>query len=206
MSGLLFLKSEDFQVMNGGNGPIMCTNIPGFSLILFYSSVNCKFCDKLIPIFKQLPGTVGGCQFGMINVIQNKQCILMSRETIAPIKEVPYIILYVKGKPYMRYRGPHEGKEISKFIMEVAKNVQSKQTFAKDDQRIKQATKASGIPAYTIGHPLCGQDDDVCYLEFDEAYGVTVNQPQQRKGKIQQGLPPQSGMSGAGRQAYTGAN
>ena len=27
-----------------------------------------------------------------------------------------------------------------------------------------------GIPAYTIGHPLCGPDSKVCYLDFKDAY------------------------------------
>ena len=107
MSGLLFLTSDDFNVQRGVKGPILCNNIRGFSLILFYST-QCEYCQNLIPIFKQLPGSVGGCQFGMINVSHNKQCVLQSRETIAPITEVPYVIMYVNGKPYIRYKGPHD--------------------------------------------------------------------------------------------------
>ena len=39
-------------------------------------------------------------KFGMINVSNNKQCVIMSRSTIAPIKVVPYI----NGLPdLMRY-------------------------------------------------------------------------------------------------------
>ena len=74
MSGLLFLTADDFQLVKGVKGNIMCTGIQGFSLILFYS-VQCEHCQSLIPIFKTLPGTVGGCQFGMINVSNNKQCV-----------------------------------------------------------------------------------------------------------------------------------
>ena len=168
MSGLLFLTSEDFQLAKGTKGTIMCNRIPGFSLILFYST-QCEHCQSLIPIFKSLPGTIGGCQFGMINVSHNKSCVMMSRESIAPIKVVPYIILYISGKPYMRYQGPHDPKEIARFIVEVSNKVQNKQTFTKDDTRIKHDSKG-GIPAYTIGHPLCGPDDGECYLEFNDAY------------------------------------
>ena len=77
MSGLLFLTSQDFQIQKGVKGPILCTNIQGFSLILFYST-QCTHCQTLIPIFKILHGAIGGCQFGMINVSHNKQCVLMS--------------------------------------------------------------------------------------------------------------------------------
>lgn len=177
MSGLHFLTSDDFQIQRGSKGQILCTTLQGFSLILFYST-QCEYCQSLIPIFKKLPGSIGGCQFGMINVSHNKNCILMSRETIAPINEVPYIVLYVHGKPYMRYRGPHDPNEIGRFIIEVSQKVQSNQNFAKDDNRIKQNTK-SGIPDYTIGKPLCGVDDKVCYLEFEEAYTSERTKPRQ---------------------------
>jgi hypothetical protein len=165
MSGLLFLTSEDFTISKGTKGNILCHSIPGFSLILFYST-QCEHCQLLIPIFKKLPGTIGGCQFGMVNVGANKAVVRMSKETIAPITYVPYIVLYINSKPFMSYRGPHDAGEIRRFVFEIAQKVNSKQKFS-DEAAIKEDPRG-GIPAYTIGHPLCG--DDVCYLEFDEAY------------------------------------
>ena len=169
MSGLLFLTSEDFLVENGNKGNILCTNIPGFSLLLFYST-QCVHCQELIPIFKKLPGTIGGCQFGMINVSSNKKCVSMSKDTIAPISYVPYIVLYIQGKPFMRYNGPHDGSEIKRFVLEVANKVQSKQKFTNENVKEPEKGSKPGIPQYTIGHPLCGADDKVCYLKMDEAY------------------------------------
>jgi hypothetical protein len=198
MSGLLFLTSEDFHIQRGSKGPIMCTSLQGFSFILFYST-QCEHCQSVIPIFKRLPGSVGGCQFGMINVSHNKQCIMMSRQTIAPIQVVPYIVLYINGKPYMRYNGPHDPKEIGRFIVEVAQKVQEKQDFTKDN-RVKK-DPSGGIPAYTIGHPLCGPDDKVCYLEFDDAYGNDKVGP--GRSRPRQHLPSQAGMGRTGRQNYT---
>lgn len=164
MSGLLFLTSDDFKVHEGKNGKILCHGIPGFSLILFYST-QCHHCQSLIPVFKRLPGTIGGCQFGMINVSTNKRCVLASQNTIAPITYVPYIVLYVQGKPFMRYNGPYQESELRRFVMEVANKLQSKQRFSSD--RVK--TPAKGIPEYTIGKPLYGEDNRF-YLEFVKAY------------------------------------
>ena len=167
MSGLLFLTSDDFLVEKSNKGALLCNNIQGFSLILFYST-QCVHCQTLIPIFKKLPGTIGGCQFGMINVSSNKECVRMSKDTIAPITYVPYIVLYIQGKPFMRYGGPHDGSEIKRFVLEVSNKVQNKQKFTSEN--IKEPEKGKpGIPQYTIGHPLCGSDD-VCYLKMDEAY------------------------------------
>ena len=90
----------------------------------------------------------------------------MAKETIARIDYVPYILLYVQGKPFMKYNGPHDINELKRFVVEVAKNLQNNQTFCpdkvKDDKR--------GIPEFCVGHPLYG-DEKKCYLEFSKAYG-----------------------------------
>lgn len=190
MSGLQFLTSDEFQIQRGTKGPILCTTLQGFSLVLFYST-QCQYCQSLIPIFKKLPGSVAGCQFGMINVSRNKQCVMMSRQTIAPITEVPYIVLYVGGKPYMRYKGPHDQAEIGRFIIEVSQKVQTNQNFNKDDQRIKN-NEQTGIPDFTIGKPLFGPDNKVCYLEYDNAY--TSNNTGPSRNRPRQHLPRQAGM------------
>ena len=166
MSGLLFLTSDDFNVRKGMNGNILCTAIRGFSLILFYSN-DCVHCTNLKPIYKRLPGSIGGCQFGMINVSMNFSCVQMSQHTIAPITFVPYIIMYVDGKPFMKYQGPHDEHEIKKFIIEVANNIKVKQQFINNNDKVK-VTKGR-IPEYCTGHPIKG-DGKVCYLDFDEAY------------------------------------
>ena len=167
MSVLLFLSSEDFTVNKGTKGNILCHTILGFSLILFYST-QCEHCQKLIPIFKKLPGTIGGCQFGMVNVSANKTLIKMSKETIAPITYVPYIVLFINGRPFMRYSGPNDINEIRRFVFEVAEKVNSKQKFSED--QVKEDPRGETIPAYTIGIPLYGDNEERTYLEFDEAY------------------------------------
>ena len=166
MSGLLFLQSADFAVQNGVKGDILCNSIRGISLILFYST-KCEHCQTLIPIFKRLPGTIGGCQFGMINVTMERDVVRMSSQTIAPIKYVPLVILFVNGKPFIRYDGPHDENEIRKFLVEVTSKLQTKDKFSSD--RVKEGKTDKEIPAYTVGHPLYGQDN-VSYLEFEEAY------------------------------------
>lgn len=167
-NGLLFLVSDDFEILKGTKGPILCHGIPGFSLILFYSK-QCGYCNDLIPIFKKLPGSITGCQFGMVNVSNNKKVISMSSNTIAPIEYVPYILLYVNGKPFMRYNGPYDGAEIKRFVFEVASKVRDKQKF--NNEKVKEDPKGRGIPEYTLGQPLYGKPGEkVCYLNFRTAY------------------------------------
>ena len=172
MSGLLFLQKEDFGIQKGVKGDILCHTIRGISLVLFYST-NCQYCRELIPIFKRLPGKLGGCQFGMINVSVEKDIIRMSNMTISAIKYVPLIILYVAGKPFIRYDGPHDENEMRRFIFEVSNKIQSKEKFT-NKEVVKQKFQPNqqskkDIPPYSSGQPLYGESDDF-YMEFAEAY------------------------------------
>lgn len=157
MSSLLFLTTDDFIVNQNEKGPVLCHEIKGYSLILFYST-QCVYCQQFIPVFKRLPDVLNGCQFGMINVSMNKTLINIAKQTITPITYVPLLILYINGVPYMRYDGPAEENEIRRFILEISNVVHESGGFTK-------AIKAKGIPDFTIGIPKC--EDGVCYLEFD---------------------------------------
>ena len=165
MASLLFLNDEDFTIGKGTKGPILCTNIPGYSLVLFYSN-KCPHCKALDPIFRKLPGTIQGCQFAMLNVNNSQKCVQLSKNTIAPITYVPCLILHVSGRPFMRYQGPHDFENIRRFIVEVSQKLQTKQKFSSEN--VKEEPRGR-IPEFTIGHPLYG-DDNVTYLEFKEAY------------------------------------
>jgi thioredoxin-like negative regulator of GroEL len=167
MSGLLFLQACDFSVQSGQRGDIVCNNIRGISLVLMYST-KCQHCQNLIPIFKRLPGTIGGCQFGMINVTVETDIVLMSRNSISPIKYVPLIILYVNGKPFIRYDGPHTEMDVKAFLIDVTNKLQTKEKFSVDKSKESKNNNRE-IPAYTVGVPLYG-DEDEFYLEFNEAY------------------------------------
>ena len=83
MAGLIFFSDDDFTIKSGNKGDLLCNNIPGISLCLFYST-QCSYCQNLIPNFKNLPGSISGCHFGMINVSKHKKIVHMaSREIFA---------------------------------------------------------------------------------------------------------------------------
>lgn len=190
MSALLYLSSKDFDVVQGQKGRVMCNRIRGFSLLLFFSNA-CHHCGDLIPIFKKLPGTISGCQFGLINVSADKNCVAMSRGTLSEIQYVPYIVMYVDGKPVMKYAGPYDITEIKRFVLEVSKRIKSKQTFANNSAVTKDPR--GGIPAYTLGKPLYGPDSKICYLKWNHAY--TANSGGQRPQAQHVPLPSGAGMS-----------
>ena len=177
MAGLLFLGNDDFNIARGTNGSILCNTLSGFSLILFYST-QCKHCNVLIPIFKRLPGSINGCQFGMVNINIHKELIKKSKNTILPITYVPLVILFISGKPYMIYKGPHDGNEIKRFIVEVYNTVNTKQKFTNENNANNNNKKINIVKQHPIlgdiGIPLYGDSDAISYLEFNEVQGYHI--------------------------------
>jgi hypothetical protein len=168
MSGLLFLTNEDFKTEKDVRGTLLCHTIGGYSLILYYSR-QCQYCENLLEIFKKLPGSVGGCKFGIMNITKNRQFIELSNTTITPLKYVPYIVLYFNGVPIMNYKGKYDGNEIVKFIIEIANNLKKKQQFSKEKV---QESKEEPLPTYCTGKPICGgKDQNVCYVSFNKDDG-----------------------------------
>jgi hypothetical protein len=135
-TGLLFLDNDDYYRTEGQKGPILCHKIKGLSLIFYYST-ECPHCQSFIPEFKKLPGRIGGCQFGMVNVNKNVKLVKLSQNTIAPIQFVPYMMLYVDGKPFIRYDGEHNIGMIMDFIIDVNKKLKKREQFL-DQERQKQ--------------------------------------------------------------------
>lgn len=178
--GIYFFNNDDFIVRQNMKGKLLTftEEYKGLYLVLFYSR-ECKYCDQLMTEFKQLPQSIMGCRFVMVNINQNPEIVEKSKQTISPISYVPDLILYVNGLPYIRYDGPNEVNEIKRFIIDISNKLE-KTSFLTEErqeqppQMIEQEMKPEDvIPEYTVGKPLCGSSRDVygrCYLEFDNAY------------------------------------
>ena len=173
-SAPLFLDTNDFQLTQienqGEKKIILTTQIPGLSLLLFYSP-RCKYSNQILPVFKRLPQSITNCQFGLINVSNNRQLVQMSNQSITPIQYVPYIILYLHGQPYMIYNGPHNQQDIRSFVIEIATKLSTKdrEKFHQEDEEDISKGIRREIPEYSWGQPLYGKMD-VTYLTEEFAY------------------------------------
>lgn len=197
-SGLLFLENEDFFKTEGEKGPIICNKIKGLCLVLYYST-GCNHCQAFIPNFKKLPGRIGGCQFGMVNVNKNIKLIKASQSTIVPIKYVPYIMLYLDGRPLIRYDGEYNIDMIMDFIIDVNKKLKQREQFINQERKMMMMQQQSqmrggmnndgnnysndfkeinGIPLKVDDKNIIPaytvgipkKEDDVTYLKYDDAY------------------------------------
>jgi thiol-disulfide isomerase/thioredoxin len=165
MNSLLFLSEQDFAVQQGKRGYVLCTNVPGVCLTLFFSR-ECPHCKDIFPIFNTLPQVIPGCQFALLNISQHPNVARMSQKTIAPITHVPFIVLYVNGRPFMKYNGNKTLRDIGGFVNEVMTRIQTKKNFSSI-----QIDHDESIPDYSVGIPfnvVC--EGEQCYLSFNEAY------------------------------------
>jgi thiol-disulfide isomerase/thioredoxin len=200
MSGLYFLTFEDFHLQKFPQGDMVCTKFQGFSLVLFYST-RCEYCKEFIPVFRKLPSLMEGCFFGMMNIDTNRQYLEMSKNSITPIKYVPYVVLYMDGRPILAYQGASDAMEIRRFITDVANNMKKKQGFTKGGGKAIPITgqkELTELEKYygDIGKPVCGgKDQMVCYINFAE-YDNMRGKP----GGGGASTGGSSGMAGSGRE------
>jgi hypothetical protein len=134
---------------------------------MFYSPM-CRISNELLPKFKHLPQVINGCKFCILNINENQGIISMSRQTIAPIEFVPYIIFYVNGRPFLQYDDDPTLEKMISFLQYSMKLVESKKSFI--DRGVKVE---SDIPKYSIARPYADFkcDEAGCHLlTYSEAY------------------------------------
>lgn len=171
MQALIRLRQDDFDVKQGTKGSILCVGIKGMALTMFWSP-GCEICKGLLPIFQQLPQIVNGVKFCLLNINENQQVLRMAKQTIAPIEFVPYIVMYVNGKPFLQFDDEPTGDKLVQFIQYTMGLVETKKNFIEKGGKVE-----SDIPAYSIAKPYlefkC--DDDRCYLAYKLAYPGSKN-------------------------------
>jgi len=188
MNNLYHLTGEDFFLEQGSDGrKLLCIDAKGLVLVCFHvNSDRCAHCEDAIPEFKRLPQRIGNCKFALANLSANPDLIKMSKLSKAPIEYVPFIILYVNGRPFLKYNGERTTQDMAEFVQEVVQKLQTKQQFIEQ----KNIKIESDIPAYSVGLPynvVCDEEKGVCYLSYESAYQVKPEQSQQRP---QQQYPP----------------
>lgn len=182
MNNLHHLTSNDFYLENGSKGKLLCLDSKGLCLVCFHvNSDRCEHCEETLPEFKKLPHRIGNCKFALVNLSNNVDIVKMSRMTVAPIEHVPFIVLYVNGRPFLKYDGDRTFTAFSGFIQEVVQKLHTKQSFVENKtQRIENEEE---IPGFSIAIPysvVCDKDKGVCYLNQGEAYGSSDSQTRRR--------------------------
>ena len=167
MNTIHYLKVNDFHIAEGKKGKVLCTNLKGVSFVMFYSK-ECIYCNELFPIFKQLSQQIPSCAFAALNISNDPGVVYASQKTIAKIDSVPYLVLYVQGRPFVRYTGSKKFEDIGNFIVEILKRVQNKKNFMDVNTKYENIEVIERISGSIPFNLECFNGD--CYLKFSELY------------------------------------
>jgi hypothetical protein len=169
MNSIIRLRLDDFEIQKGTKGQLLCVGIKGISMVMFYSPLCKNICMPLLPQFNQLPNIISNVKFCTLNINEHVGIIPLSEHTISPIKFVPFIILYVDGRPFLQYDDQPVLSKMVDFVKYSLKLIESKRSFIDKGAKVDQAE----IPKYTIGKPYLEfkcDENGLCLLTQNEAY------------------------------------
>lgn len=134
MSNIIYLNAGDFRSENGN----LMANLGGLTLVMFHSQ-RCNYCINFLPVFKTLPGSIMGVNFGLFCVDnENKYIVEMSKQSSTPIVSVPKFILYTDGMPNVEYSGQRSRQGIIAFLQEIITKLNQKQSFTRPHRTRQQ--------------------------------------------------------------------
>lgn len=164
---LIYLTTNDFYIGDGSKGKLLCNNLKDLTFCFFHADPErCEHCEELLPIFKKLPHFIKSCKFALVNLNKNPDCIKMSNTTITPLEYVPYLMLYVNGRPFLRYDGERNLQELVDFINEAINRLKTKTKFVDNKNQSKIEDEKLG---YTTGVPynvICDEESGKCYVKY----------------------------------------
>ena len=189
MYRVLELTQDDFRLHKVGvKELVMGTPIQGLSMVVFYSHA-CRECAGFLPTFAQLPRLIHGCQFAALNVSSHSNVLRMSERTIAPIREIPYIVLYYNGLPRYRYMAEYMIQPIKTFIMNANREI-AESLLRTEVQRGNTSAPAAAhsraspprdeydvwvnVKGNTLSIPVYGSESTVSYIEMDEMNNLEI--------------------------------
>lgn len=182
---LIELHSDSFRKLKGTKGYVLgIPNANNLTLVMFYST-QCEYCDQAIPELARLSRHLREnnlpIQVAICDVGKNRSVIKEASDTVDPIKYVPYTVIYLKDRPYVRYNGNKVAEEMFKYLIEVMRRIDTRQQFVKTDSRLgngngngnaedekeePEQTAGIGIPYNTV------TEQSVCYLTNEETSGM----------------------------------
>ena len=180
-SNFIYLSNRDFTIGQGSKGSVLrAVDLKGFFLVNFISN-KCKFCEELLETLDRIKPEIPGCNIAVLNFSEgaNMEVARKTMRTILPIKSTPVIIMYIDGKPFLRYDGSRTAQGIIRFVADVfelfAQQRNSRANNQNDsDSQITENEKESPyqfIEGVGIAVDKICESKGSCYFTFNQLYG-----------------------------------
>jgi thiol-disulfide isomerase/thioredoxin len=138
MSNISFLSSENFVVM-GSRQKTLGISIPG-NVLVFFKMQRCNNCAEFEPIFASLSKKENRVTHAILDVTDNRDVVISSRDTNTPIAAVPVIILYINGRPHAKFNGTKNIPSIQNFITKALQSNMSASAVPSRQQQFMPST------------------------------------------------------------------
>ena len=156
---ILHLTNNDFYVDNGKKGKVMCTTQKDILFAFFHLNDNeCSNCTTMIPEFVNVAKRLPQIKYALVNLSKYPEIFKKTVDTIAPIKYVPYLIIFVNNRPFLRYDGGKSASEMYEFIKELLENMPKYlPQYQPPQQNPPQQSQPQGNPYQQPQYQLQGQ-------------------------------------------------
>ena len=156
---ILHLTNNDFYVDNGKKGKVMCTTQKDILFAFFHLNDNeCSNCTTMIPEFVNVAKRLPQIKYALVNLSKYPEIFKKTVDTIAPIKYVPYLIIFVNNRPFLRYDGGKSSSEMYNFIKELLENMPKYlPQYQPSQQNPPQQSQLQGNPYQQPQYQLQGQ-------------------------------------------------
>ena len=173
----IYLQNDDFYVdQTQPDRKVLCNYQKGVCFTLFYST-NCKHCDTLLPEFKKLLMVFPGTKFAIVNLNRSPEIIRKSADTILPLDQVPFVVLYYNGRPVIHYNEGNTLKDMVNFLKEALPRFAQQKSFVTANQAGTPAAAQQHVPnnatPQDLNNPMgipynliCDDERGVCYFNF----------------------------------------
>lgn len=170
---------------------------------VMFMNDSCVYCKDVYPAFKALSNSPNiNCMFAVMNVeLDDRKILTMSKYTSTPIEYVPYMIMYVDGRPHSQFHPNEQYPDRSFhpmriFVHDVTSSSSMKNGMAikrredvgnttgdnnnnvngSSNKKMKTSHESSDRPAYSLGIPISSDNDrrrgGRCYLLAKDAYSI----------------------------------
>lgn len=172
-NSVVVLTNQNFKLgrSRSDNKLLLFNTLDHMSVVLFYSQT-CEYCPAYVDRMIDLTNRVGNCTFCICNVDDYPSIIQLSNQSDMPLTYVPYVVLFIRGMPIMRYDGQPEINEMILFIQRAADHIRQHFMTSNGQLDIPEASDVNtlAIPEYSLGRPMKGTSRTRrCYLKMSNA-------------------------------------
>jgi len=174
------LSIDNFNLSNG-NKRTLDIDLQDPITLVYFKQAACGQCKGFDPIFSQLVHRESSISYAVCDLTdKNRDVFVMAKASSMPITGVPTIVVYIRGKPFAKFKGKRNVPSLSSFISKIKVLISLHQANVSQPQR-QQAKHRPQLKGPAAGVPDDEEDNELMMPESVTPHNRPWNTD--RKGK-----------------------